>query len=400
MMLRREDAGFVKCLAFHPDDHWLAIANGGSLSLWPLNWPWSRVLGGIETAPIYDLEFTPGGERLLAAAGDGVSIWPLRSGQGQSRRPGARRTCYALAVDPAGQNFVRFYPGGEVVLEPLSGEPDDGPRVLFGSDERQVAAAALTFDPTGRKVVAGAQWAADTSPALRITDLDTGEVRSFPLRSPSSQETPHGDWLRDLRFAPDGTLYSGGFGGVRRWDTSTGEFEWILQAHPQSHTRIEIDRDGGWLLALWWISETASELRLIDLTDDAAREITSHGRSLTASTLEESGEMIVTGDADGVIRVSRVADGEPHLLIGHEGAIDVVVVSTDRRWIASGAGDEIRLWPMPDLSKPPLHTLPRSQLIAKLETLTNVRVVRDEESATGWKLTHDPFPGWETVPTW
>jgi WD40 repeat protein len=206
--------------------------------------------------------------------------------------------------------------------------------------------------------------------------------------------------LRDLRFAPDGTLYSGGFGGVRRWDTSTGEFEWILQAHPQSHTRIEIDRDGGWLLALWWISETASELRLIDLTDDAAREITSHGRSLTASTLEESGEMIVTGDADGVIRVSRVADGEPHLLIGHEGAIDVVVVSTDRRWIASGAGDEIRLWPMPDLSKPPLHTLPRSQLIAKLETLTNVRVVRDEESATGWKLTHDPFPGWETVPTW
>jgi len=32
--------------------------------------------------------------------------------------------------------------------------------------------------------------------------------------------------------------------------------------------------------------------------------------------------------------------------------------------------------------------------------LFNLRVVRDEESATGWKLTHDPFPGWETVPTW
>ena len=55
---------------------------------------------------------------------------------------------------------------------------------------------------------------------------------------------------------------------------------------------------------------------------------------------------------------------------------------------------------MPDLSKPPLHTLPREELIAKLKTLTNLRVVRDSESATGWKLTHDPFPGWETVPTW
>jgi hypothetical protein len=55
---------------------------------------------------------------------------------------------------------------------------------------------------------------------------------------------------------------------------------------------------------------------------------------------------------------------------------------------------------MPDLSKPPLHTLPRDELIAKLKTLTNLRVVRDPESPTGWKLTHDPFPGWETVPTW
>ena len=55
---------------------------------------------------------------------------------------------------------------------------------------------------------------------------------------------------------------------------------------------------------------------------------------------------------------------------------------------------------MPDLAKPPLHTLPREDLIAKLKTLTNLRVIRDEESPTGWTLTHDPFPGWETVPTW
>jgi len=115
---------------------------------------------------------------------------------------------------------------------------------------------------------------------------------------------------------------------------------------------------------------------------------------------------------------------------------------------------------MPDLSKPPLHTLPREDLIAKLKsayltgfrsevgevpgtvgfstrgarsrtrkyaehpearkrhwrrciadrsrklvryagsTLTNLRVARDPDSPTGWKLTHDPFPGWETVPSW
>ena len=56
--------------------------------------------------------------------------------------------------------------------------------------------------------------------------------------------------------------------------------------------------------------------------------------------------------------------------------------------------------PTSGLSKPPLHTLPREELIAKLETLTNLRAVRDAESSTGWTITHDPFPGWETVPTW
>jgi len=38
---------------------------------------------------------------------------------------------------------------------------------------------------------------------------------------------------------------------------------------------------------------------------------------------------------------------------------------------------------MPDLSKPPLHTPPREELVTKLKTLTNLRVVRDEEFILG-----------------
>ena len=50
--------------------------------------------------------------------------------------------------------------------------------------------------------------------------------------------------------------------------------------------------------------------------------------------------------------------------------------------------------------KYPAHILSQCEIIAKLKTLTNLRVVRDEESATGWKLEVGPFPGWETVPEW
>jgi hypothetical protein len=55
---------------------------------------------------------------------------------------------------------------------------------------------------------------------------------------------------------------------------------------------------------------------------------------------------------------------------------------------------------MPDLSKPALHTLPLDQLLAKLKPLTNLRVVRDAASSTGWKVEIGPFPGWKEVPTW
>ena len=92
---------------------------------------------------------------------------------------------------------------------------------------------------------------------------------------------------------------------------------------------------------------------------------------------------------------------EPHRLYGHKGEVREVAFSPDGRWIAScGYDNTARLWPMPDLTKPPLHTLPHDQLIAKLKTLTNLRAVPDETSPTGWKVEVGPFPGWETVPTW
>jgi len=55
---------------------------------------------------------------------------------------------------------------------------------------------------------------------------------------------------------------------------------------------------------------------------------------------------------------------------------------------------------MPDMTKPPLHTLPHDELLAKLESLTSLRAVRDPASDTGWKIEPGPFPGWATVVNW
>jgi WD40 repeat protein len=268
---------------------------------------------------------------------------------------------------------------------------------LFDSDKEPVPAGALAFDTTGRWVAAGSHWHGGATPMLRIADLETGEVRAFPLEGDDDGSLLNRGIVWFLSFAPDGTLYSAGDDGVRHWDTTTGASEWLVRDTKGSF--VDLSADGRYLM-LGWGTESGFELQLQDLSENTEREIDSHGSSFSAIDLGPDGESIVTGDAEGVVRVGPANGEEPHLLLGHEGAVEVVATSPDGRWIASGAGDEIRLWPMPDLSKPPLHTLPREELIAKLKTLTNLRVVRDEEAPSGWKLTHDPFPGWETVPSW
>jgi WD40 repeat protein len=170
----------------------------------------------------------------------------------------------------------------------------------------------------------------------------------------------------------------------------------------EEHLEMSMNAEGQVALTRlsdWWSGCHPVELH--DLETGEHRPLPEFGTCITAQAIDPSGRVAATGDRDGVVRVGRISGGAPHLLLGHAGAIDRMAISPDLRWIGSaGNEDTVRLWPMPNLDKPPLHTLPHDELVTKLKSLTNLRAVRDPGSSTGWTIELGPFPGWAEVPTW
>ena len=235
--------------------------------------------------------------------------------------------------------------------------------------------------------------------------------QTFDLRNAQWSGTYDGEYLGGvwtLQFTPDGRLLTAGSGGVRLWDLATGEAEWLVRTVGERCMFMAADRTGRYMLTADTVptprgGEPVESLTFHDRRTGSSRAIASHGARIGGwFALDPTGAIMVTSvPVEGVLQVGSTDGSEPHLLFARGSDVSTIAISPDSRWIASGHKDgTIRLWPMPDVSKPPLHTLPHDELIAKLKTFTNLRVVRDETSHDDWKVEVTPFPGWKTVPKW
>jgi WD40 repeat protein len=410
LSLSRPDREFVEGVLFGPQDDWLAAAYRLDVALWPVGLPHSRILDEQAGAPVYRLLFAPDSQWLASCSYKvPTRLWPMHpapdpydwraESRGRSHEGVGVGFSWELAVSPDGQELLLG--NGPLTLQPIDGRRPS--RILEGGAPGMLI-LGRAIDPTGRIVVAASGYALEPEHlVLQTWNLETGERRTLPLPGGEDGAHPFDGGIEDLRFTPEGTLYSAGWDDVRRWDIEAGTSEVILDA---TYSRIDLSRDGRRLLAgvahhLGRNPEAVTkEILLVDLEQQHPEIIESHGDRVTSLALGPGGDVVVTGSLDGSVRVGRSSGEEPHLLLGHKGRVSAVSVSPDGRWIASGGGNEVRLWPMPDLSKPPLHTLPYEELIGKLRALTNVQVVRDEASPTGYRVELGPFPGWKDVPTW
>jgi WD40 repeat protein len=439
--LRRIDTG-LKGLGFeHWDPAGMRLARSGpdkAVRIWSLAAPADaeplELLRGDVGRP-WDPRFHPSGRLIATGDAGGLAVWPLtREYPFVIREHDA--AVNAVVFDPHGQWLASGSTDDTIRLWPLSGVSPEQGRILFAEGDSDVSEMAVS--PDSGLLLAGSVLGpavvvpVDGSPSTEVGGFLTtnavaysanGEFAAIVATKPDDFEKTSlyvyevGSWGEAVfdypgdygntnpRFLRDGRILAVTESGLSRLDPESRQRDVVYRTPTGGGiSQFAVNRDERRIALVELKRGTEGETGpavVLDLDTATATTLESHGDEVWAIALDPTGTVIVTGDESGVVRVGPASGEEPHLLLGHEGRICSVAIDPLGRWIASGGEDgTVRLWPMPDLSKPPLHTLPHDELITKLKTLTNLRVVRDEESATGWTLTHDPFPGWETVPTW
>ncbi len=408
LALRKADVHNLTDLTFDPRGKWLATGHNNSAVIWPLGGRRARILRG-QAPRFVDVAFTPDGKWLASFSTEGVlRLWPLSPTVAPEKRVLIREEDAfwpKMAVGPEGRRVAVTRADGRAVLAPLDGGE---PQTLERPSVTWLESPAISRD--ARVAAAGARMPVGRSPVqaegnlIAVWDLRSGHVRMLDPRPKENEKRCPSDpkmdnAVFDVEFTSDGRLLSAGWSGLRLWNLDDGTNTLLRPCTNASFfTYLGGSLQDRYLLLELSDSQRTSVLSFHDLRAGVSRLVTSHGNAVSSVALDPKGEIAVTGSFDGLVRVGGVDDEEPHLLYGHALQVTGVAVSPDGQWIASGSNDgTIRLWPMP--TGRPFHTLPYEELLTRLQSFTNVRVVPDEGSDAGYRVEAGPFTGW-AVPEW
>lgn len=241
---------------------------------------------------------------------------------------GPRVTVIDVAIAPDGQTVVATLDNDaehnlffwRITAQGL--DPVPPPRNFGAWDQ-------LAFSPDG-------QWLAVNAFVYHTTDWHLTFNWALPRDAQASAFDAQGQTLAVLD----------GEGRVSVFDLSQNTQTMDTRFDPPLRT-LALSPDGTTLALLTEVgfgSYTADHFNF--WVDVATSAEASDAHALSAIAFSPDGQLIVTGNSNGVINLWRASDGHPlQTLSGHRGAIKSLVFSADGRFLASGASDgSVRLW--------------------------------------------------------
>ncbi len=241
------------------------------------------------------------------------------------------------------------------------------------------AARCVAVSPNGHEIAtAGGNKQPPAELAVRIWDAR----RLIPVGDPLAG---HSRMVTALAYSPDGHyLASAAADGIYLWNRKTGESH--LMSHPDVTATFALaySTDGRSLLSgndagqvvLWdttsrtkshsyiaghqpiravaflpdWIVAAGDDhlIHCWSRTTFETRELLGHRQEILALAASPDGQLL-SGDAEGTIRVWSVASGQTtHSLTGHKRAVPALAMTGNGRQVVSGSADgTVRLWQLP-----------------------------------------------------
>ncbi len=238
-----------------------------------------------------------------------------------------------IAISPDGVEIATA--GGnktvprETVIELRSANQWDGPVRKLEGHTRIVTALAYSSD--------GVWLASGSAEGVLLWNRATGESQLLQELSPDGN--PYG--VASLAFSSDSRrLLTGGDSIVTLWDVATKE---------RKQSRASGARAVGFIKEKIVAAGDDGAIRIWSENEMEPRAFVSIVRPILAMSVSTDGEQLLTGDADGNVRLWSVATGEMRgMLHGHSRAVQsVAYLGNGRQAVSAAADGTVRLWQLP-----------------------------------------------------